>query len=228
MSRLALPLAVLLPAIAFAQADAGAGRPRVAVLYFQAATTDPELTAFTKGVASLLISELANHDQIEVVERERLEDVMKELKLGETQYADKKNFEKIGNILGAQYLVTGFISAYKDKIELSAHLTRPGTTSVPFGGGARVKVKGDDVFGATDEIGKQLFEALLKAGVPAPTASAPVKTGKLPLSTAKKWAKALNAKDQKDPETAKKLLGEVVKEQPDFKLAQLDLLSLTR
>ena len=41
-----------------------------------------------------------------------------------------------------------------------------------------------------------------------------------------KYAQSLQAKDKKNPATQKKLLAEVVKEQPDFKLAQLDLLSL--
>jgi hypothetical protein len=48
------------------------------------------------------------------------------------------------------------------------------------------------------------------------------------MGTAVKYSKALDAIDKKDKEGAKKMIGEVLNEQPDFKLAEKDLLALVR
>jgi hypothetical protein len=45
----------------------------------------------------------------------------------------------------------------------------------------------------------------------------------LPPKLALRYSKALDAKDRGDKATAKKELAEVVKEQPDFRLAKLDI-----
>lgn len=55
---------------------------------------------------------------------------------------------------------------------------------------------------------------------------APKKTERPSLLNLRRYSQALDAKDKKDVGKARQLLTEVVKDQPDFKLAQLDLLNL--
>jgi TolB-like protein len=227
MFRLAVSLTLCLASFAVAQKpDAKSeGKPRFAVLYFDAGTTNADLAAFSKGFAALLIADFATNDQLVVVERERLEDVLNELKLGESRFADSKTFAKVGALLGAQYLLVGSLPSMGQKIGVAARVIR--VSDARDVGGAKVVISDDNVFAAEEELVKKVTAELNRVGVPPSAQPAPVKTGKLPLKACKTYAQALDAKDKKDTATAKKLLGEVVKQQPDFKLAQLDLLSLT-
>src|SRR4029077_14015275 len=60
-----------------------------------------------KGVAQMLISDLAAIDTIRVVERERLQAVLDEQKLGHGGKIDSRTAARIGKLLGARYLVLG-------------------------------------------------------------------------------------------------------------------------
>ncbi|MFZ5446200.1 MAG: CsgG/HfaB family protein [Myxococcota bacterium] len=227
MARLVVA-ALLLSSAAIAAPDAGPPEaPRIAVLYFTAALKDPELEAFTKGLSALLISDLSANPQLRVIERERLEDVLAELKLGETRFADRDSFSKIGNALGAKFLLVGTLAGAHGKYRISTRLIDTSTFDDVRGMGAKVDLDPADVFAATDALVEQL-NAKLASARSLPPPAAPAKKAALPLKSAVKYSRALDAKDKKDPAGAKKLLGEVVAEQPDFKLAQLDLLSLTR
>ncbi len=205
-----------LPAFA---ADAGA-KPRVAATYFRNNSANDELGYFSKGLAALITADLADSGRVVALDRERLEEVLAEKKLGETKYADKESFGKLASILGVEYLVTGSITKIGKETMIAVEIIHSDTHVVA---GRKVRLDPDDVFGAVELISKFAIESVTAA-----KAEAAPKPGKLPFATALKYAKALDAKDKKDPAAAKTMLAEVVKEQPDFKLAQLDLLSLTK
>lgn len=224
MVRLAW-LVLLLSLPAFAQADAGK-RPRVAALYFDAATTNTELQVFAKGFAALLITDLTANDQLDVVERERLEDVLSELKLGESKFANSSTFAKVGKLLGAEYLIVGSIVSFGPKMRIVSRTVLAETGQEA--GSASVFVEENDVFAAEQELVKQLSAGLTRHGVITGSFEPAPKSHPLPLKTAKLYARALDAKDKKHPAEAKKLLTQVVMEQPQFKLAQLDLVNLTK
>ena len=67
MLRLIALLFLAAPAFA-ATPDAGV-KPRMAVLYFDASTTDADLTAFTKGLAALLITDFTANPGLQVRRR---------------------------------------------------------------------------------------------------------------------------------------------------------------
>ncbi len=212
-----------------AEPDAGR-RPRVAVLYFEVSEVkDEDLKLFSKALAEMTITDLLAMGHVDVVERARLEEVLTELKLGETRFADQGTFARAGKLLGADYLVTGSIYGNpKIGYMLGGRIVHGEQGTVLKA--VRVKLDGDDVYGAeaavVEFVGQQLRTLGAIGG--APQAAPPKRGHRLPLSTATKFARALDAKDKKDKATAVKLLTEVVKEQPEFKLAQLDLLSLTQ
>jgi TolB-like protein len=206
-----------LPAFA---ADAGA-KPRVAATYFRNNSASEELGYFSKGLAALITADLADSGRVVALDRERLEEVLAEKKLGETKYADKESFGKLASILGVEYLVAGSITKIGKDTMIAVEIIHSDTHVVA---GRKVKLDPDDVFGAVELISKFAIESVTAAKAE----NAPAKPSKLPFGIALKYAKALDAKDKKDPVAAKTMLAEVVKEQPDFKLAQLDLLALTR
>lgn len=220
----ALLLVLALPAFAAAP-DAGS-RPRVAVLYFDASTTDADLAAFTKGFAALLITDFTANPGLKVLEREKIEDALKELELGQTKYADKATFAKIGKVLGVEYLVIGNLMCMGNQCKVASRVMAfPDFGEVTS---AKVTLDKNDVFGAEEQLVADLSKKLVALGAIAawdPPAELK-KTHKLPMTTGVKWSQALDAKDKKNNAKARELLGQVVKEQPEFKLAQLDLLSL--
>jgi hypothetical protein len=85
----------------------------------------------------------------------------------------------------------------------------------------------EDIFEAEQKLAATIQAQVAEAAKLAPP-SPPKGATKLRFDTAVKYSKALDAKDKKDKGQAVKLLNEVVKDQPDFKLAQLDLLNLTK
>ena len=67
MLRLTALLFLAVPALA-ATPDAGV-KPRVAVLYFEPRTNDPDMIVFAKGLAELMINDLLATDAMRVCAR---------------------------------------------------------------------------------------------------------------------------------------------------------------
>lgn len=224
--RLVLPLVALLAPAAFAQADAGTPRPVVSVLYFEVDDRLGELTIFRKGLAELIITDLVESQKLAVVERSRLEDVLKEQKLQGTKAFDQSTAVKLGQLLGAQYQVTGTILPHvKGKLLIDARVISVLEARVIAS--ARAVVIDDDVLAGEQELVAKLLKGLTdptRLPLPPP----PKRTYKLPLDTAVKYARALDAKDARQPEKQKLLLDEVLKAQPDFILARVDLAALAK
>src|SRR3954462_15487681 len=82
-------------------------RPTVAILYFDYSGKDPEMGVLKKGLAQMLISDLSGMESVRLVERDRLEEVLAELKLGQTTKIDPQSAAKVGKLLGARYMVLG-------------------------------------------------------------------------------------------------------------------------
>src|SRR5262249_7790431 len=84
-----------------------APRPAVAILYFDYAGADADMALLKKGLAQMLISDLSAVDAVQLVERDRLEAVLAELKLGRSGAIDPATAAKVGKLLGARYQVLG-------------------------------------------------------------------------------------------------------------------------
>lgn len=84
------------------QARAGA----VAVLYFEN-QGQPNLEALKVGLAQMLVTDIKSSGDVDVVERERLQEVLDELELGHKGVVNEATAAKVGKLLGAQYLVMG-------------------------------------------------------------------------------------------------------------------------
>ncbi|MFO0601470.1 MAG: CsgG/HfaB family protein [Myxococcaceae bacterium] len=216
-AALALGLALLAP-----PALAAEKKPvRLAVLYFDVLTKDDELFAFSKGLAAMMITDLATASNgLQIVERDRIESILAELKLGDSRFADKSQLSKVGKLLLADFVVTGTLIKAGKVQSIELKLYNQATSAIVYT--QRVKLKDDDVMDAEQQLVTGVLgnlDALKNAlGQRAP----------VPFPTVVKYSLALNAKDQKDTATATKLLKEVVAERPEFALAKLDLMTLTQ
>lgn len=106
----------------------------VAVVRFDATSLPDRLQPLGRGLAELIYNDLSYIQQIALVERLEISRLREELKLSQSQYADKLNSPKIGKIVGARKIVTGKISEpLSEKLNLDCGIVDvgPGVTEYP-------------------------------------------------------------------------------------------------
>jgi TolB-like protein len=200
-------------------------KPTVAVLYFEYAGKDDDLAALRKGLAQMMISDLSALDTIQIVERDRLEEILAELKLGQTGKIDAATAAKAGKLLGARYMVLGGYFDLNGALRVDARVVEVETGKVVQSAGAAGEA--DDFLALEQKLvvavggilGKQLAIPPAKT-LPAPRVKPPAR---LARRTAVLYSRALNDIDAGNRSRAKDKLKQVVKEQADFKLAMVDL-----
>ena len=102
----------------------------LAVLYFDnnSIADKEKMEPLGKGMASMLITELTKVKAFRVVERERLNDVLAELKLSQTGVIEQSTAQKIGKLLGAQTLLLGsFMNSFGSKIRVDLRIVETET-----------------------------------------------------------------------------------------------------
>lgn len=102
----------------------------VAVLPFDAGTSDPEFTALGVGLQSMLITDLAQAGEVEIVERARLGDIVAELELSRSGLVDPKTAVQIGKIVAATHVVAGSFTVSGARMRLDARITSVKTGKV--------------------------------------------------------------------------------------------------
>jgi TolB-like protein len=155
LTKWALAAAVLAtPAMARAQAD----RPVVAVLNFDNNSFGKDRGDFDglgKGIADLLINDMAVNQTMRLVEREHLQTVLVEQGLAKSGSLDQATAVRLGKILGAQYMITGgFMSDSKGTLVLTSHVINVETTAIT--NPVKLQAKGDDVLGLIGQLSTKL------------------------------------------------------------------------
>ncbi len=232
----------VLPLQAVAQDKSKA--PTVAVLYFDYNGNNEDLTVLRKGLAQMLIVDLAPMEHIRLVERDRLEEVLAELELARTAKIDKRSAARIGKLLGARYMVMGHYMDMKDNLYVSARVVDVQTGQILEA--TQANGKSDDFFQLKDTLATSLQTILTKAlpktiepaprkrpaNKPKPAKKAqkadakPAKKAKVSQSAAVHYSKALDAQDRGDKDAAKANLQAAVAAEPDFDLAADDLAAM--
>lgn len=85
----------------------------IGVMYFNSERLPESLKPLSKGLAEMLVTDLAKVKALRVVERTQTEHLINELKLSQTQAFDSATAPRMGRLLGAAHIVGG------DAIELS-------------------------------------------------------------------------------------------------------------
>jgi TolB-like protein len=148
-----LSLAVFTPAIVQAQA-----KPVIAVLYFDNNSIGKDHADYDgvgKGIADILITDMASNPNVRIVERERIQSLLVEQNLTASKTIDPQTAIRLGKIIGAQYMITGgFLSNGKGTFVLTARAINVETsaTSNP----QRLTSRGDDVLGLIAQLSNKL------------------------------------------------------------------------
>ncbi len=89
------------------------GRPvvedTVAVAAFKNLGSDT-LAPLGKGMAAMVIADLSQFEELKVVEREKLQALLAEMKLGTSGLVNEKNAPKVGKLLQAKYVTSGSLA----------------------------------------------------------------------------------------------------------------------
>ena len=108
----AVPAAVATPAVA------DVARPIIGILKFQDETGAMFLQGGAgRAMTTMLTNELSTRPTLIVVERQKLKAVMEEQNLSASGRVSPETSIAIGKLTGAQYLVTGTVTAFEEKLD---------------------------------------------------------------------------------------------------------------
>ncbi len=124
----------------------------VAVLDFKNNSGLFNLDVLEKSVPEMLKTELSQTSNgIAVVERQKLDVILQEHALGQTGVIDEKTAQTLGQLAGAQYLLTGEISATgSSRLRIDCHILKVETA----------QVRGEKVIGRDREVIEDMVRLL--------------------------------------------------------------------
>lgn len=97
----------------------------MAVLYFQNSSLyqKEEMEALSKGLADMFITELSKVEQLKVIERSRLQNLIEEMSLGQSGMIDGETAQQVGKLLGVKTLLLGsYVNNFGNKMRIDARL----------------------------------------------------------------------------------------------------------
>jgi len=130
----------------------------IAISYFDNTSGDKSYDPLIKGMADMLISDLSNIESIKIVEREKLDDLLKEINLGESKFIDNETAQKMGKGLGAQYILTGSFIVMGDAFRIDARLINVESGEIVFS--KAVNGNKDTFFDIEKELAKEIISNL--------------------------------------------------------------------
>lgn len=211
---LAAPLLTTTPQ---AQAEAAL---RVAVLEFTNASTDPKFDPLGKGLQSMLTTDLASVEALQLVERGRLTEIQAEIDLGRSGAVDADTAVRFGKLAGASHLLTGSFTVVGDNMRLDARLFRVQDGSVQFG---------QDISGETEaffELEKRLVDGLIKSfglKLAARERAAVARIHTADFEAFQSFSMGIDLFDQEAYDDALEQLRDATSRDEDFKLARVTL-----
>lgn len=225
-------LAVAVPSLVAAQ---GGGKPTVAVLYFNNSAigaANAELQPLSKGIADMLIGELAANPGLRVVERDQIQKVLEEQKLSTDGKVDNETAVKVGKLVGAHYMVTGgFVTDRSGRMRFTARVFKTETSEIvfPAAGGPNGVVNGkiDDFMELVVQLAAKINDGAKLPAIPARVGEARKEAAKkVPYEAIALYSKGLAAKDAGNKAEAVSLFRKSLDKFPAFDKAEAELKKL--
>ncbi len=130
-------------------------KPVVAVLYFDVHAESDAYKFLSGAICDMLITDLVLSDKFTVVEREELDKVLSEIKLGIEGLTKMENVIKVGELLNAKYIITGSVTVIGDNYRLDVRMIEVETGEIIFAEKAQCSSK-DRLFDAVDMIADKI------------------------------------------------------------------------
>jgi TolB-like protein len=206
---LAVLALVLAPAVASART--------IAIAYFDNNTGKVELDPLRKGLADMLITDLGNVGSLQIVERDKLNQVLDELKLSKTKFIDPRTAQKLGKGLAAEFIMTGSYVLGGDTLRIDVRVVE--VKSGRVAASEKVEGKKEEFFALEKDLVDILIKTLdvkLSSG----------ERGKLRTNATQsfdawqKYSAGLDAKDRGDDAEARRLFQAALDADPNYRAAR--------
>lgn len=113
-----------------ATAGSSVVKPSIAVLPFSNLNKDAAYAHLEGGIADALEESLGGSGQFRMVERAQLDKTVAELNLNRSEYVDPATAQRVGRLIGAQYLAIGSFQVWQGEVRLNARLIRVETGEI--------------------------------------------------------------------------------------------------
>ena len=189
---------------------------RLAIIYFDNSSGDPALNKLKKGLADMMITDLSNINMLAIVERDKLESILKEQKMNNGKEFDPATASKVGKLLGAQVLLTGGYFEMFGSLRLDARFIDVETGKILKSDGVEGKIS--NFFKLQKQLSWKIIKTLDVKITDAEKKSLELneKSKALSFDDTKKYSTALDLYDSGNKEKAKTILQEINKKYPDF------------
>ena len=188
----------------------------VAISYFDNTSGTKEYDPLSKGLADMLITDLSNVKSLKIVEREKLESLLKEIELGDGKFIDPNTAQKLGKGLGAGFMLTGSFLIMGETMRIDARLVDVGTGEITMA---------EEITGEKDtffELEKSLVDKLVATFDIVLSKSEQRRVKKVQTESFdafNAFASAIDAFDRKEYDTSKKLFEKATEFDEDYDIA---------
>jgi TolB-like protein len=189
---------------------------RLAIIYFDNSGGEPSMDKLKKGLADMLITDLSNVSMLDIVERDKLEAILKEQKLSSSKDFDPSTAAKVGKLLGAEIILTGGYFDMMGSLRIDARFIDVETGKI---------LKSDGVDGATSsffKIQKQLAWKIINnmdvkiSDKEKKELESKEKSKALSFEDLNQYSTALELYDKGKKADSKKIAEKMAKKYPDF------------
>jgi TolB-like protein len=205
---------------ALAQEATLAGMPpdanTIAVMPFSYSGTNQTIQPLTRGLAQLVVTDLAKSRQLRVLERERMQAILSEMRLADSGGADPQTALRSGRLLRASRVVQGTIAERGTDLRVDAAVVDVQTAGVAGSAGASdalarlFDLEKQVVFSIFNSLGIQLSDQERAAIEQRPTQN---------VQAFLAYSRGLEAEDRGDFDGARAAFGEAARLDPSFRAA---------
>jgi TolB-like protein len=206
---LAVLALVLAPTVASART--------IAIAYFDNNTGNADFDPLRKGLADMLITDLGNVGSLQIVERDKLNQVLDELKLSRSKFIDPRTAQKLGKGLAAELIMTGGYVLAGETLRIDVRIIE--VKSGRVAASDKVEGKKQEFFALEKDLVDLLIKTLdikLSSG----------ERGKLRSNATEsfdawqKYSAGLDAKDRGDEAEARRLFQAALDADPSYRAAR--------
>ena len=188
----------------------------IAISYFDNTSSKDEWNYISKGLADMLITDLSNVKSIQIVEREKLEQIIQEQNLALTGIIDESTAAQVGKLLGAKLILTGSFLIMGETMRIDARLVDVSTGEVIMA--EKIEGKKDTFFQLEKDLVNNLV-ASLNLGLSKSEQRRIKKIQTESFEAFYVYSSAIVALDNEEYEESKKLLEKAVEIDDNYDIA---------
>jgi TolB-like protein len=210
-------------------AQGAAQKPTLAVLYFTngALVDNASYAPLSKGMAEMLITELAQNSAVRVVERDRLQTVLEEQNLQKSDRVDQETAVRLGKTLGARHMLLGtFVIDPRRNMRIDVRAVNTETSAIEYT--ESVTGNADNLLQLVIQLGSKVNAGLKLPAMRSASLTTPAAKSPNQFKALMAMSQALEAEDRKNKTEAVALYKQAIALNPDFDRAKTRLASIEK